>query len=122
MKRLKIDDYNCIINTYIPRMKSNPEKVQPESNIDRPLGELGLIDIVNKKAKLCKKTSKERHRLYCPIADFLLSLKTYDVPAYEQFAKLYPQLTSGSTFNPFLGFDIVELYESVINSIKSKGV
>jgi hypothetical protein len=40
------DDFNCIINTYVPRMKSNPEKVRPESNIDCPLGELGLIDIV----------------------------------------------------------------------------
>jgi hypothetical protein len=39
------DDFTCIINTYVPRMKSNPEKVRPESNIDCPLGELGLIDI-----------------------------------------------------------------------------
>lgn len=40
------DDFNCIINTYVPRMKSNPEKVKPESNIDCPLGELGLVDVV----------------------------------------------------------------------------
>lgn len=45
------DDFNCIINTYVPRIKSNPEKVRPESNIDCPLGELGLIDIVNKNHK-----------------------------------------------------------------------
>ncbi|WP_312048274.1 DUF4007 family protein [Anaerotignum sp.] len=45
------DDFNCIINTYVPRIKSNPEKVHPESNIDCPLGELGLIDIVNKNHK-----------------------------------------------------------------------
>ena len=48
------DDYNCIINTYVPRIKSSPEKVQPESNIDCPLGELGLIDISNRKEKLYK--------------------------------------------------------------------
>ncbi len=40
------DDFKCIINTYVPRIKSNPKKVDPESNIDCPLGELGLIDIV----------------------------------------------------------------------------
>jgi len=40
------DDFNCIINTYVSRMKSRPEKIKPESNIDCPLGELGLIDIV----------------------------------------------------------------------------
>lgn len=45
------DDFNCIINTYVPRIKSNPEKVHPESNIDCPLGELGLLDIVNKNHK-----------------------------------------------------------------------
>lgn len=45
------DDYTCIINTYVPRIKSNPEKVRPESNIDCPLGELGLIDIVRTEKK-----------------------------------------------------------------------
>lgn len=49
--RVLEDDFNCIINTYVSRTKSNPEKVQPESNIDCPLGELGLIDIVNKNYK-----------------------------------------------------------------------
>jgi len=49
------DDYNCIVNTYVPRIKSNPQKVQPESNIDCPLGELGLIDIANRKTKLYRK-------------------------------------------------------------------
>ncbi len=50
------DDYTCIINTYVSRMKSNPGKVQPESNIDCPFGELGLIDIASKKDKLYKKS------------------------------------------------------------------
>ncbi len=50
------DDFNCIINTYVPRIKSNPCKVHPESNIDCPLGELSLVDIANKKAKTYKKS------------------------------------------------------------------
>ena len=50
------DDFNCIINTYVPRIKSNPKKVDPESNIDCPLGELSLVDIVNKKEKTYKKS------------------------------------------------------------------
>lgn len=50
------DDFTCIINTYVSRAKSNPEKIHPESNIDCPLGELGLIDIVDKKRKIYKKT------------------------------------------------------------------
>ncbi|MDD4681204.1 MAG: DUF4007 family protein [Clostridia bacterium] len=58
------DDYNCIINTYVPRIKSNPEKVQPESNIDCPLGELGLVDIANKKAKIYKKSAPKKDTLH----------------------------------------------------------
>ena len=55
------------------------------------------------------------------ISEFVISLKEYDVTAYEQFIEIYPQLTSGSAFNPFLGFDIVELYENVAKSVKERG-
>lgn len=55
------------------------------------------------------------------IGDFILSLNEYDVKAYEEFAALYPELTSGSVFNPFLGFDIVELYESITDKLKDRG-
>ncbi len=51
------DDFACIINTYLPRYKSSPGKVSPENNIDCPLGELGLVDIANKKQKTYKKTT-----------------------------------------------------------------
>ncbi|KJS16647.1 MAG: hypothetical protein VR69_08260 [Peptococcaceae bacterium BRH_c4b] len=54
------DDFTCIINTYVPRIKSNPKKVQPESNIDCPFGELGLIDIANKKKRIYKKSIPKR--------------------------------------------------------------
>ncbi|MCM1164791.1 MAG: DUF4007 family protein [Lachnospiraceae bacterium] len=49
------DDFSCIINTYVPRIRLNPAKVHPESNIDCPLGELGLVDIVDKKKGIFKK-------------------------------------------------------------------
>lgn len=50
------DDFNCIINTYVPRIKSNPGKVHPENNIDCPFGELLLVDIVNRKTRTYKKS------------------------------------------------------------------
>lgn len=50
------DDFACIINTYVPRYKSNSGKVSPENNIDCPLGELGLVDIANKVQKTYKKS------------------------------------------------------------------
>ena len=56
-----------------------------------------------------------------PIDNFILALKEYDVNAYERFEKIYPTLTAGSTFNPFIGFDVVELYEKVVDKLKTKG-
>lgn len=50
------EDFTCIINTYLPRYKSNPEKVSPENNIDCPFGELGLVDILNREKKTYKKS------------------------------------------------------------------
>lgn len=58
------DDYNCIISTYVPRTKSSPEKVQPESNIDCPLGELDLIDIADKKTKTYKKATPKKDTIH----------------------------------------------------------
>ncbi len=52
------DDFMCIINTYVPREKINPDKVSPENNIDCPFGELGLIDILdNGKNKIYRKST-----------------------------------------------------------------
>jgi hypothetical protein len=56
-----------------------------------------------------------------PVDEFIYALQEFDSGAYEKFLSLYPSLTAGSTFNPFLGFDVVELYENVINELKVKG-
>lgn len=50
------EDFQCIINTYLPRYKTNPGRVSPENNIDCPFGELGLVDVLNKRKKTYKKS------------------------------------------------------------------
>lgn len=52
---------------------------------------------------------------------FIERLNAFDISAYELFESIYPQLTSGSVFNPFLGFDVVELYENAAIGLKKKG-
>lgn len=49
------DDFACIVSTYLPRYRNSSAKESPENNIDSPLGELGLIDIVSKSRKTYKK-------------------------------------------------------------------
>lgn len=68
------DDFQCIINTYLPRYKSNSAKPSPESNIDCPFGELGLVDVLNKRKKTYKKSIPASNTLdpyvvYAVIAD-----------------------------------------------------
>lgn len=58
------DDYNCIVNTYLPRNKYNPDKVQPESNIDCPFGELGLLDVADRKAKIYRKVCPKKESIH----------------------------------------------------------
>lgn len=58
------DDFNCIISTYISRAMLSPSKFNPEENIDSPLGELGLLDIVNKKERIYKKCSPGKDLLH----------------------------------------------------------
>ena len=55
------DDFQCIVNTYLPRYKSNPNRMNPENNIDCPLGELGLIDVLG--------TDKKNYKKAIPPAD-----------------------------------------------------
>lgn len=56
-----------------------------------------------------------------PIKAYVEALQNYDTVAYEQFEKIYPTLTAGSVFNPFLGFDVVDLYEEAVKGLRSKG-
>lgn len=49
---------------------------------------------------------------------FIEKLQDFDVDAYRQFEQIYPELTAGSIFNPFVGFDVVDLYESVAKALK----
>lgn len=56
-----------------------------------------------------------------PAKSFVDRLSNYDTAAYTEFESIYPTLTSGSSFNPFVGLNIVDLYEDVTKKLKSKG-
>ncbi|WMJ22912.1 hypothetical protein RBG61_13105 [Paludicola sp. MB14-C6] len=55
------------------------------------------------------------------VEDFIIALKEFDMSTYEKFNIIYPELTSGSSFNPFTNVDVVELYEDVVGKLKAKG-
>ena len=49
------DDFTCIINTYLPRHRSNTSKSNPENNIDSPFGDWALSTPLTRLRKLIKK-------------------------------------------------------------------
>lgn len=49
------DDFSCIINTYVSKSFSNPNKIDPENILDCPLGELDLVSVVDTKKRIYKK-------------------------------------------------------------------
>lgn len=102
--------------------------------LQRTLGDNNLIDVMpetNYKAaistiKRWKKEFPDTYKNFCENIEvsaesFISALEDYNIESYEQFERIYPKLTSGSVFNPFIGFDIVELYESVVEAIKPRG-
>ena len=62
------DDFNCIIGSYVSRRKLNPTRVHPESNIESPLDELGLIEIANKRRRIFRSAAPKRGMLHPLIA------------------------------------------------------
>lgn len=51
------DDFNCIINTYIPHGYAGKKVCSPESVIDCPLGELSLVGVESHSARSFRKTN-----------------------------------------------------------------
>lgn len=62
-----------------------------------------------------------KEKLAKPMDVFVNSLCEYNLEAYKQFEEIYPELTAGATFNPFLGFEVVDLYENVAKALQEKG-
>lgn len=56
-----------------------------------------------------------------PAAEMLDRLAAFDPAVYHTFEQIHPQLTAGSVFNPFLGQDAADLYESVATCLREKG-
>ena len=52
----------------------------------------------------------------------LSKLKNFDTATYDEFSKIYPDLTSGSTFNSLDGFDIISLYQTVLDKLANRGI
>ena len=99
------DDFTCLINTYVSRHKVNPEKVSPESNMECPFGELGLVDLVNKKEKIYRKTEPQKNMLHSLIVLAVILDQTNGNSEIRIQDLLRKPCNVGKVFN----LDIIEL-------------
>ena len=135
--------YQCVQNYYDSDNKIFPVIITGSNTslpqafllaLQRTLSTNGLLDIMpetNYKAavQVIERWEKEFPDTYqklkelidIPVKKYVEELQNYGIEAYEKFEKIYPTLTSGSVFNPFLGFDVVDLYEEALRGLRSKG-
>ena len=98
-------DFDCLVNTYVSRVKANSKKEDPESNIDCPLGELNLIDIVSNKSKVYRKSQPPKSMLHPLILLAIIVDKAADKKEIRIASILNKPGSIGSLFN----LDIISL-------------
>ena len=90
--------------------------IMPETNYK------AAVAVINRwKTEFPATYSQLQNAISEPVTVFLDKLIDFDTTAYEQFERIYPSLTAGSAFNPFLGFDVTDLYENAVRGLRTKG-
>ena len=108
-------DFDCLMNTYISRAKSNPEKVHPENNIDCPLGELNLVDIKDKKDKIYTKVIPPKSSIHP-----LIALAVIVDNANNQEIKIQSLLKDKNNIGKLFNLDMISLLE-LLNKVERLG-
>ena len=104
------DDFACIVNTYLPRYKSNPGKVSPENNIDCPIGELNLVDIVDKKKKIYRKAAPKKGTLN-PLIVLSVIVDQANINESGTEIKINTILTDKNNAGKIFSLDVIALTE-----------
>lgn len=97
-------------------LSMNGLEVMPETNYK------AAVSVISRWEKEFPETYERlKESIDLPIKEYVEELQKFNTKAYEQFEKIYPTLTAGSVFNPFLGFDVVDLYEEAVRGLRGKG-
>lgn len=76
------DDFECILNTYLPHSRNGTD-IDPEDNIESPFAELGLIDSRNTAGRIYRKTIPPKQNIPPLIALSLLYENAKDYRNFE---------------------------------------
>lgn len=103
-------DFDCLMNTYVSRIKSKPEKVHPENNIDCPLGELNLVDIIDKKRKIYRKAIPKKGTLN-PLIVLAVIVDQANINETGNEIKINAILTDKNNAGKIFNLDVITLTE-----------
>lgn len=109
------NDFDCLMNTYISRTKSNPGKVHPENNIDCPLGELNLLDIKDKRERIYTKVIPPKASIHPLIALAII----VDIAEHQEI-NMQSLLKDKNSIGKLLNLDMISLLE-LLNKIEKMG-
>lgn len=99
------DDFTCLVNTYVSRFKVNPVKLTPESNMECPFTELGLVDLVDKKERIFRKTQPPKNML----SPLIVLAVILDQAKGEQSIHINDLLKNACNVGMVFNLDIIEL-------------
>jgi hypothetical protein len=111
------EDFICILNTYIPRTRVGTETIDPEDNRECPLSELGLIDIVDKKKKIYKKTTPKRD--YLPLR-IMLGMIVNENPGQAEI-RIQDLMSEKNSIGKLFNLDIISL-TSYLDKMQNAGL
>ena len=112
------DDFSCIVNTYVPRYKSDPKKVSPENNINCPFGELGLVDILSKdRGNLIYKKSIPMSKSFNP---WIILAVIIDQAGQRDEIELNELLTAENNIGKVFNLDSICML-SILHEVESLG-
>ena len=96
--------------------KNNLLNIMPRTNFE------AAVKVLARWKKDFPETLKNfQSRINEPLESFIERLKNFETSAYKEFEKIYFEITAGSNFNPFVNFDVPEIFEGVAKSLQAKG-
>lgn len=93
------------------------ENLMPQTNYD------GAIRVLERWGKEYPGTLRRFEEITGSSASSVISrLRSMDTAAYEQFVDVYPELTSGGTFDTLDGTEVLAVYEHVLGGLAMRGI
>lgn len=93
------------------------ERLMPQTNFS------GVLDVIGRWRREYPETlARFEEAVGCSASSFEERMGRMDTAAYSEFVSAYPRLTSGGSFDPLEGSDVISIYEAVLAGLVKEGI